>query len=67
MGILEVLTIIFVVLKLTSVIDWPWWLVISPMYLAIAIYTIAITMQILMWKKFNKDHRKLGRKFWEDE
>ncbi len=30
MGILEVLTVIFVVLKLTNLIDWSWLVVLSP-------------------------------------
>ena len=30
MGLAEVLTIVFVVLKLTGVIDWSWWLVLLP-------------------------------------
>lgn len=30
MGLAEVLTITFVVLKLTGVIDWSWWLVFLP-------------------------------------
>lgn len=30
MGLAEILTIVFVVLKLTGVIDWSWWLVLLP-------------------------------------
>ena len=30
MGFTEVLTLIFITLKLTGYIDWSWWLVLSP-------------------------------------
>jgi len=40
MGILEVLTIVFVVLKLLNVIDWSWWLVLSPTLFSISLYLI---------------------------
>ena len=40
MGILEALTIVFVVLKLTNVIDWSWWLVLLPEMIAISLYTL---------------------------
>jgi len=33
-GIFELLTIIFVVLKLTETIDWAWWQVFSPSIIA---------------------------------
>lgn len=32
MGLLVLLTVLFVALKLLEVIDWSWWLVIAPMY-----------------------------------
>ncbi len=38
MGFLEVLTIVFVVLKLSEKIDWSWWLVLLPEIIAAVIY-----------------------------
>lgn len=42
---LSALAIVFIVLKLTNVIDWSWWLVTSPLWiglaLAIVLYIIA--------------------------
>ena len=35
-GIFELLTIIFVVLKLTETIDWTWWQVFSPSIIALS-------------------------------
>jgi len=40
MGFLEILTLIFIVLKLTSVICWSWVLVLSPALLSLCIYII---------------------------
>jgi hypothetical protein len=37
MGFLETLTIVFVVLKLTDVVAWSWWMVFSPMLAGYAI------------------------------
>jgi hypothetical protein len=37
-----ILTLIFLVLKLTHYIDWSWWLVISPNILQIVLQFIAI-------------------------
>lgn len=39
-GFLGVLTIVFTVLKLTHVINWSWWLVLSPSLLSVAIVVI---------------------------
>lgn len=50
MGILEVLTIVFVVLKLLSVIDWSWWIVLSPMLFSILLYLIASAASLKTWK-----------------
>ena len=38
MGILEVLFVVFVILKLCAVIDWSWWWVASPLYPAAFIW-----------------------------
>lgn len=37
MGFLETLTIVFIVLKLTEVIDWSWWAVFLPMWVGYAV------------------------------
>ena len=38
MGLLEALTLIFVVLKLMSIIDWSWFWVLSPLIFALLFY-----------------------------
>jgi hypothetical protein len=40
MGFTEVLTLIFIILKLTGEIDWSWWLVLLPELIAISGYAI---------------------------
>lgn len=36
MGFTSILTLIFITLKLTNFIDWPWWLVVSPLIIALS-------------------------------
>jgi hypothetical protein len=40
MGFLEVLTIVFIVLKLMGIITWGWLAVFSPLMVSIAIYIL---------------------------
>lgn len=39
-GALEVLAIVFVVLKLTGVVTWSWWIVLTPVLIPLAILLI---------------------------
>jgi len=62
MGVFEVLTIVFVILKLTSVIDWSWWLVLLPEIIAVGIYVIVLIFWLVFGifgfrkvKKISKD------------
>ena len=43
MGFAEILTIIFVVLKLFGVISWSWWLVFAPEIAATVFYILLFT------------------------
>ena len=54
MGILEVLTLIFIVLKAVGVISWSWWLVLSPILLpfAIGLLLLAIGGLIVLHNRF---------------
>ena len=47
-----VLTIVFIVLKLTGVISWSWLWVLSPIWisLAIAMIMIVVALVIMAWK-----------------
>ena len=59
------LTLIFVVLKLTEVIDWSWWWVLSPLWisalLGILMLLIFVIVAVVFGKKFNAPG-PLGRK-----
>lgn len=59
MGFTEVLTIIFIVLKLLGVIDWNWFLVLLPEIIAFAFYILIIVM-------VGSQERDI-KKFWKDE
>ena len=45
--IATILTIIFVVLKLTDVIDWSWWWVLSPLWIS-ALFTVFVLLLIFL-------------------
>lgn len=59
MGFTEVLTIVFIVLKLLGVIDWNWFLVLLPEIIAFAFYILVIVM-------VGSQERDI-KKFWKDE
>lgn len=58
MGIAEVLTIVFIVLKLTGVIGWSWWLVLLPEIIAFGAYILWIVFIGVIVVKKNKLDRK---------
>ena len=57
-GIFELLTVVFIVLKLTKVIDWSWWWVLAPTWgsvvLILLVAIISGTIEWRRYKKFNK-------------
>lgn len=46
-GFFGLLTIVFIVLKLTGVIAWSWWWVLSPIW--IALLFVALLVLIVVW------------------
>lgn len=44
MGIGSLLTIVFVVLKLTNVIDWSWWWVLSPIWIVAGLVLLLLSV-----------------------
>ncbi len=52
-----ILTIVFIVLKLTKVINWSWWWVLAPTWIPIAI--VAIIVVVIMVK-----NKMQSRKRW---
>ncbi|WP_418301003.1 transmembrane Fragile-X-F protein [Lysinibacillus fusiformis] len=48
MGIAEVLTIVLVLLKLTDVITWSWWLVLLPAILSFSLYVLIVVVKLII-------------------
>lgn len=49
LGFMDVLQIIFIVLKIVGVINWSWWAVFTPIWVSLAIVGVNL---ILMWTDF---------------
>jgi hypothetical protein len=47
-GILGVLQIVFIVLKLTGVITWSWWMVLMPLWINIGIIILFLVIVFLV-------------------
>lgn len=50
MGATEILTLIFVVLKLVGVISWSWWLVLLPEIAAATFYMLVVFAALMAGK-----------------
>lgn len=49
-GFAGLLTVAFIVLKLTNVIDWSWWWVLSPLWISFAIGILVLGIfGLVMW------------------
>jgi membrane protein YdbS with pleckstrin-like domain len=46
-GFTGLLTIVFIVLKLTKYIDWSWWWVLSPIWIGAAIALVFVLVAVL--------------------
>lgn len=44
---LELLTIAFIVLKLTHVIEWSWWWVLAPTWIPLALFLIVVIVMAI--------------------
>ncbi|GEM_PF-402836 len=69
-GFVGLLTIVFIVLKLTNYIDWSWVWVLSPLWLSVCFVVVILILYLLgvlvialyKHKKFKKEHPKFTRK-----
>ena len=50
LGISAVLQIVFLVLKLTGLIDWSWWLVLVPLWADIGFGLLLIILALIIYK-----------------
>ena len=51
-----VLTIVFVILKLTGVITWSWWFVLAPLWVPVALFLLVV-LGVVIFTIFNKKGR----------
>ena len=63
MGFTEVLTIVFIALKLLGVISWSWWLVLLPEILAFVVYAIMVISAVVVNAKVAKSMEDFDRKW----
>ena len=64
-GLTGLLTIVLIALKLTGLIGWSWWLVLSPIPLLIGAMTIIAVVE--MWWEVSAFARRLRTKIPDDE
>ena len=57
-GILTILQVVFIVLKLTNLIDWSWWMVWIPTFISLGISVIAILFILILFLKNKKQRGK---------
>lgn len=48
LGLAGVLTVIFVVLKLTGLITWSWWWVLSPLWISLGLVVLLFGIAVLV-------------------
>lgn len=63
MGFLEILTLVFIVLKVLNIVTWSWWLVLSPEIIAFVLYGIMIIGMLFGVNKSRKHVKKTFDKF----
>ena len=54
-GFVGLLTIAFIVLKLTDVIDWSWWWILSPIWISGGLIILVLVIATLITWWINKD------------
>lgn len=47
-GFIDLLTLVFIILKLTGTIDWSWWLVLSPVWSILSVMGILSIIIVMM-------------------
>lgn len=61
MGIAELLTVAFTVLKLIGKVDWSWWIVLLPEIIAVGLYLVLVIIhvwqQVTLTKEINSTFR----------
>lgn len=55
MGFLELLTAIFLLLKVFGVVGWSWWIVFLPLIIALGVYLSVFILNVFIMKKIHKE------------
>ena len=50
LGLPTLLTLIFLILKLTKVIDWPWVWVVSPIWISLALLVLVLIVVVIIYE-----------------
>lgn len=50
--VLGVLQVVGIILKLTNVIDWSWWLILLPLYVAAGIVAVILGIVFLVMRNY---------------
>lgn len=58
MRFIEVLTIVFIVLKFMGIIAWSWWLILLPEIIALVFYVVFIILCVFRLNKEQKNEFK---------
>lgn len=59
-GFFGLLTIVFITLKLTHLIDWSWWWVLSPILITVGLILVIIALVILVqWREWRKERKQI--------
>ncbi len=64
LGLCSILTIVFVVLKLTKVITWSWWWVVSPLWIDLILTIIVLGIIALIDNRYKSKYGKSRRIKW---
>ncbi|MEF2836039.1 MAG: transmembrane Fragile-X-F protein [Clostridia bacterium] len=62
MGFTEVLTIVFIVLKLIGIINWSWILVLLPEIIAVLIYLVVILINFMSYRSLSKEVKAIRKR-----
>jgi len=63
----SVLTIVFVVLKLSGVITWSWWWVFSPMWISAALALFIVLLSAVLFSIFRLAKHLQANKYGNDD
>jgi hypothetical protein len=48
-GFSGLLTVVFITLKLTHIIDWSWWWVLSPLWISTCLFLVIAGICLIVW------------------